>query len=369
MATIDDLVRLVPPPEAPVDAIGDWERVETDLALKLPSDFKMLIQRYGFGQFASFIILLSPFGPHAMLFYEARRLQEDNRPFLETHPDLRSYAFYPEPGGLLPWARTDNGERLCWLTEGRPDTWTTVIWNPRAWDFEAHAVGAVAFLHGWLTGQTCKRIFSYDPLGLWFDPYQERRQVDLKLSEGELPYSEGLRILREAVAPTADRDGFQDADGRQDNFVATALGWRLTYVNGAYGHEILVGFPPEDEDRARRTMLDAAARMGCRVLTAISRRSGEPVWGYPTLREITQPITQPKEKGEFTVVLETAGGTKLEVIKAIRALWGSRSGLKEAKELVESAPKNVVEGVARTEAEKIKATLEKVGAKVRLERP
>jgi hypothetical protein len=43
MATIDDLVRLIPPPEAPVDATGDWEQVETDLGLELPSDFKMLM--------------------------------------------------------------------------------------------------------------------------------------------------------------------------------------------------------------------------------------------------------------------------------------------------------------------------------------
>jgi hypothetical protein len=43
-----------------------------------------------------------------------------------------------------------------------------------------------------------------------------------------------------------------------------------------------VAFPPEDEDRARRTMLDAAARMGCRVLAAIDLR-GEPVWGYPRI--------------------------------------------------------------------------------------
>ncbi len=106
MATIDDLVRLVPSPEARVDATGDWERVETDLGLELPSDFKMLIQRYGFGQFESFITPLNPFGPHAMLIDEARRLQEEDQLFREQHPDTSPYAFYLEPGGLLPWAGT-----------------------------------------------------------------------------------------------------------------------------------------------------------------------------------------------------------------------------------------------------------------------
>jgi large subunit ribosomal protein L7/L12 len=71
-----------------------------------------------------------------------------------------------------------------------------------------------------------------------------------------------------------------------------------------------------------------------------------------------------EEKTEFTVVLVAAGEKKIEVIKEVRALTGL--GLKEAKDLVEGAPKPVKEGVNKEEADKIKATLEKVGAKVEL---
>jgi large subunit ribosomal protein L7/L12 len=71
-----------------------------------------------------------------------------------------------------------------------------------------------------------------------------------------------------------------------------------------------------------------------------------------------------EEKTEFTVVLAGAGDKKIEVIKEVRALTGL--GLKEAKDLVEGAPKTVKEGVGKDEANKIKATLEKVGAKVEL---
>jgi large subunit ribosomal protein L7/L12 len=71
-----------------------------------------------------------------------------------------------------------------------------------------------------------------------------------------------------------------------------------------------------------------------------------------------------EEKTEFTVVLAAVGDKKIEVIKEVRALTGL--GLKEAKDLVEGAPKPVKEGVNKDEAEKIKATLEKVGAKVEL---
>src|SRR6187401_3815247 len=71
-----------------------------------------------------------------------------------------------------------------------------------------------------------------------------------------------------------------------------------------------------------------------------------------------------EEKTEFTVVLTAAGEKKIEVIKEVRALTGL--GLKEAKDLVEGAPKPVKEGVTKDEAEKVKAQLEKAGAKVEL---
>jgi large subunit ribosomal protein L7/L12 len=71
-----------------------------------------------------------------------------------------------------------------------------------------------------------------------------------------------------------------------------------------------------------------------------------------------------EEKTEFTVMLTAFGDKKIEVIKEVRAATGL--GLKEAKDLVEAAPKAVKEGIPKDEAEKIKAALEKVGAKVEL---
>ena len=71
-----------------------------------------------------------------------------------------------------------------------------------------------------------------------------------------------------------------------------------------------------------------------------------------------------EEKTEFNVILAAIGEKKIEVIKEVRAITGL--GLKEAKDLVEGAPKPVKEGVSKEEAEKIKAALEKAGAKVEL---
>ena len=71
-----------------------------------------------------------------------------------------------------------------------------------------------------------------------------------------------------------------------------------------------------------------------------------------------------EEKSEFDVILKAAGGSKLKVVKAVKELTGL--GLKEAKELVDGAPKAVKEGVGKDEAEGIKKALEEAGAEVEL---
>src|SRR4249920_306371 len=116
------------------------------------------------------------------------------------------------------------------------------------------------------------------------------------------------------------------------------------------------------DDLSKLTVLEAAdlAKMleekwGVSAAAAVAVAAGPAGGGAAAAAE---------EKTEFTVVLAAAGDKKIEVIKEVRALTGL--GLKEAKDLVEGAPKPVKEGVNKEEADKIKATLEKVGAKVEL---
>ena len=73
----------------------------------------------------------------------------------------------------------------------------------------------------------------------------------------------------------------------------------------------------------------------------------------------------PAEKTEFNVILKSAGGQKLNVVKLVKDLTGL--GLKEAKELVDGAPKALKEGISKQEAEDIKAKLEEAGAEVELQ--
>jgi large subunit ribosomal protein L7/L12 len=76
------------------------------------------------------------------------------------------------------------------------------------------------------------------------------------------------------------------------------------------------------------------------------------------------PVEVAEEQTEFTAILAEIGPNKIPVIKVVRELTGR--GLKEAKDLVDASPKSVKEGVARDEAEKIKAALEAQGAKVEI---
>ena len=99
-----------------------------------------------------------------------------------------------------------------------------------------------------------------------------------------------------------------------------------------------------------------------------SKRSG----AFPPLRLsrlrlvrlVALPPLPVEEQTEFTVMLAAIGDKKIEVIKEVRAITGLR--LKEAKDLVEAAPKAVKEGVSKDDAAKLKAQLEKAGAKVEL---
>ncbi len=114
------------------------------------------------------------------------------------------------------------------------------------------------------------------------------------------------------------------------------------------------------EDLSSLTVLEAAElaklleeKWGVSAAAAVAVAAGPAAAAAPV-----------EEQTEFTVVLAAVGDKKIEVIKEVRAVTGL--GLKEAKDLVEGAPKPVKEGATKEDAEKIKAALEKAGAKVEL---
>jgi len=112
------------------------------------------------------------------------------------------------------------------------------------------------------------------------------------------------------------------------------------------------------EDLSKLTVVEAAE---------LSKQLEEK-WGVtaaaPAAAAVIPGATADEEKSEFTVFLVAAGDKKINVIKEVRAITGL--GLKEAKDLVEAAPKEVKTGVAKKEANEMKAKLEAAGAKVEL---
>ncbi|WP_235999970.1 50S ribosomal protein L7/L12 [Bradyrhizobium uaiense] len=116
--------------------------------------------------------------------------------------------------------------------------------------------------------------------------------------------------------------------------------------------------------------ISALSRLTVLEAADLARRLEEK-WGVSAVTPIatTNRIaggasTLAQEKTEFTVVLARAGNNKIEVIKEVRAITGL--GLKEAKDLVEGAPRPLKEGIDANEAERLKVQLEKAGAKVEL---
>ena len=107
------------------------------------------------------------------------------------------------------------------------------------------------------------------------------------------------------------------------------------------------------------TLLDAAA-----LVKELEEELGVSAAAPVAAPAAVGPAAAAEEKTEFNVILSEAGEKKIQVIKVVRELTGL--GLKEAKDLVDGAPKNVKEGVSKAEAETIKKKLEEQGAKVEI---
>jgi hypothetical protein len=156
----------VPPPSRPVE-VGSMElfaTVEARLGLALPDDYKHLVCAYGTGSWKGFLWVLNPFSSNRYLnlFEQAKCQLEAERAIRTDWPRDVPFALYPEPGGLLPWAMTDNGDRLYWLTAADPVHWPTVVYESRGPEHELHRLGCCEFLLQWTAGRLPVAVFPDD---------------------------------------------------------------------------------------------------------------------------------------------------------------------------------------------------------------
>jgi len=134
MDTLEALIQIIPPPTPPVHKGSDpeWQVVERILEMKLPADFKKLINLYGAGCFLKFLCPLSPFAPFEtslnLLSGSTKRILSSYRSGREEFPQYSpEYPAYPHTSGLFPWGLTINGDTLFWLRQGEPEKWPTIV--------------------------------------------------------------------------------------------------------------------------------------------------------------------------------------------------------------------------------------------------
>jgi hypothetical protein len=165
-ASFARLCAAVPPPPEPSEA-GNAEglaQVEARFGIELPEDYKRLITAFGTGCWREFLWVLNPFSANTFLnlFDQTARQLDAEREIRRKWPAEVPFALYPETGGLLPWAMTDNGDRLYWITEREPDSWPTIIFESRGPRFDRHGLTCCDLLLGWVSGRVEISVFPDD---------------------------------------------------------------------------------------------------------------------------------------------------------------------------------------------------------------
>jgi hypothetical protein len=166
---LERLRQLLPPPADPVEPgqPDGWAEVEAALGTGLPGDFKSFTERYGSGKVDDFLYLFNPFaaGQDGNLLAEKDRVLAGYRQTRARFPQRLPLPPFPDPGGVLPLGRTDNGDELYWVTDGAPDDWPVALLEARAGLQEVYRMPVTGFLATLAANQLTSRILPQDVLG------------------------------------------------------------------------------------------------------------------------------------------------------------------------------------------------------------
>ena len=160
---LERLRSIAPPPAAPLEPgePDQWPRVEAELGTGLPDDFKRFTELYGSGKFDDFLYLLNPFAadPAGSLLGARDTMLVAYAQTRAKFPERLPLPPWPEPGGLLPLGRSDNGNELYWLTEREPSSWPVVAFAGRSTRHEIHRHPVTGFLARLLSGELDTGVF------------------------------------------------------------------------------------------------------------------------------------------------------------------------------------------------------------------
>jgi hypothetical protein len=159
---LDRLRALLPPPAHPAEPgrPDGWAEVEATLGTPLPEDFKAFTEVYGSGKVDDFLYLFNPFaaGEDGNLLAERDRVLAAYARTRARFPDRLPPPPFPEPGGVLPLGRTDNGDELYWVTGGDPGDWPVLLLESRAARQEVHRLPVTGFLAALAAGELATRV-------------------------------------------------------------------------------------------------------------------------------------------------------------------------------------------------------------------
>lgn len=160
--TIETLIKVMPPPAAPFEAyIGPWQPFEAALRTPLPQDYKDFVRLYGNGRLLDYFGINVPVSrsPYMRLVSDAETVIN----IFRSDEEL-PYPLWPEPGGLLPFGRSDDGHQFFWLCRGAPADWRVVVWDRGMLRYEMFDCDLTDFLAGIVTGHIRSEAFPADLL-------------------------------------------------------------------------------------------------------------------------------------------------------------------------------------------------------------
>lgn len=175
MMTTSKIISMMPPPaipiEVPVDK--DWTTVENKLGVSLPLDYKIFIEKYGSGRIGKFLSIFNAFSANENLNL-AMQVENQLKVYseLKANGEILPYKLFPDAGGILPFAITDNGDVLFWQTIGKPSEWTILVNESRSPDWQEFEMSLETFLFELLSRKLRTNIFPQNFLNspLTFDP-------------------------------------------------------------------------------------------------------------------------------------------------------------------------------------------------------
>lgn len=292
MSALDRLLERVPAPPDRAGTREAWRETERSLdQTALPSDFKQMVDAYGPGTLCGHIYWFTPSSPHSMRT-EVDELLEAYLSLRDVSPEACPWPAFPEPGGLLPWARTSNREELYWLTVGEPDEWIVVAADLP--ETTVHAMTTTEFLLGWVEGTLETAVLNWPAVQPGAEPFfrplvpvqsvaPERLMV--WFAESSLPYDERVEAVRQIFGPAKKRERGGSVMGVSTR-IERADGWDLMFSSQEPGIERFEEYPPQslgitlpasDIDDAKERVARLSERIGAPITKAY--RSGKrPIW-------------------------------------------------------------------------------------------